>query len=176
MNRYYARPLDGEYTPYMLDYISLVPDDGFIERHLADGEATLARLIRSFPRDRLMVPHATGEWTLQDILQHVTDNERVFAYRALRVARGDTVDLPGFEQDDFALAARANDRSIDDLLEEYSAVRRASLTLARSFTDEALTRIGRSNGNPLSTRAALYIIVGHELFHVRSIHENYGEA
>jgi hypothetical protein len=110
-----------------------------------------------------------------DVLQHVIDNERVFAYRMLRIARGDQTPLPGYEQDDYAAAADASARTLDDLLTEYRAVRAASIALLRGLDEAVLQRCGIISGGPLSVRAAAYVIAGHELYHLRSILENYGD-
>lgn len=168
-----ARPQPGEYAPYTIDYISLVPDEDVVKQ-LETSLAGLEALFRSVPADRLTTPHKAGEWTPLDILAHIIDTERVFAYRALRIARGDTTDLPGFEQDDYAITAKANERTLDDLLDELHTVRAASISLIRSLPEEAYTRQGTANRNPLSVRAAIYIIAGHQLFHERSLRENYG--
>ena len=93
---------------------------------------------------------------------------------ALRFARGDTTELPGFEQDDYVPYSKANERDIEDILAEYSSVRQATLTLFRSFDAEALERAGVANGHLMSVRAAAYHIAGHELHHLNSIRENYG--
>jgi uncharacterized protein (TIGR03083 family) len=174
MDRFFPRPEPGEYTPHSIDYISLVPEDGRILAHLEEGIAEVDAFVRALAPERLTTPHAAGEWTVQDVLQHVIDNERVFAYRALRIARGDTTPLPGYEQDPFAAAAGANERTLDDILEEYRAVRAASIALLRSLPDEALSRAGTASEHPLTVRAAAYIIAGHELYHLRSLRENYG--
>ncbi|HLF76474.1 MAG TPA: DinB family protein, partial [Dehalococcoidia bacterium] len=154
-------------------YISLVPEDGAVLMHLASGVRGVEAFVRSLPPEKLTTPHAPGEWTVQDILQHIADTERVFSYRALRIARGDKTVLPGFDQDDYAANANANARDLDDLLEEFQAVRRASIALISSFSDELLLRRGSWSGGPLSVRGAVYIITGHPLYHIASIFQNY---
>jgi len=168
-------PQPHEYPGFTAGYIALVPGDGQILDHVTANTVRTEALMRSFPVEALTRPHATGEWTLLDILLHVTDNERIFAYRALRIARGDKTELPGYNQDSYAAVAGASTRSLDDLLAEYRAVRAASIALISSVDEAALDRVGSTNnGQPLSVRAAAYIIVGHELYHLRSIQENYG--
>ena len=130
--------------------------------------------MRARPLAELTTPHAAGEWTVQDVLQHIADNERVFAYRLLRIARGDTTVLPGYDQEPYAEEAGANNRTIDDLLDEYATVRWASIALLRSLPDEVMQRCTNANGHMLSARAAAYIFVRHELYHLRSLRENYG--
>ena len=153
--------------------IDLVPDDGQLLTHLSQNLQTVTELARSFPTAKLTTPCAPGEWTIQEILVHIMDTERVFAYRTLRLARGDTTALPGFAENAFAAAARANERSLADILAEYEAVRQASLTLLGSFAEETWTRLGSASGKPLSVRGAAYQIAGHELHHLYSIRENY---
>lgn len=167
-----ARPQPGEYAPYTIDYISLVPNEDVVTQ-LETSLSALEALYRTIPADTLTTAHKAGEWTPLDILGHIIDTERVFAYRALRLARNDKTDLPGFEQDDYAITAKANDRTLDDLLEELRTVRAASISLVRSLPEEAYTRQGTANKNPLSVRAAIYIIAGHELYHLNSLQENY---
>jgi hypothetical protein len=156
-------------------YISLVAADSPLLHQLRANAGRYEALMRAYPATALATPHAPGEWTLLDVFQHVIDNERVFAYRALRIARGDATPLPGYEQDDYATAANANARDLEDLLTEYRAVRAASIALLGSFDEAALARTGTASGNPLSVRAAAYVIAGHELYHLRSIVENYGD-
>ncbi|MCB0223229.1 MAG: DinB family protein, partial [Anaerolineae bacterium] len=93
------KPQEGEYAPYTIMYIGLLPDDGRVLAHLQDNLQTMLSFIRSFPAERLTYRWAEGEWTIKEILVHVSDDERIYAYRALRFARGDATELPGFEQD-----------------------------------------------------------------------------
>lgn len=169
------RPQEGEYAPYTIAYISEVPDDGGdVLGHLKNNYSIIRKHIESLPADKLTTPHEAGEWTVQEILVHMTDTERVFAYRALRIARGDTTPLPGFEQDDYVPPSKANDRNLTDILEEYRAVREATLTLLASLDDSVLMNSTLTSGNPTTLRALIYIIAGHELHHLVSIKENYG--
>ena len=167
-------PLPGEYKPYAIAYVSLVLKDLPILNVLRDGAQATEQLMRSYPHARLTVPHAPGEWTIQDVLGHITDQERVFTYRTLCIARGDQSDFPGFDQDEYAAAARANQRSLDNLLDEYRSVRAATISLVAALPDAVLTNIGTSDGHPLSVRAAIHIIAGHELYHLDSLRTNYG--
>ena len=173
MSQYIAKPQPGEYAPYAIMYIDLVPDDGQLLTHLTQNLQTVMELARSFPAARLTTPCAPGEWTIQEILVHIIDTERVFAYRTLRLARGDRTALPGFAENDYAAASRANERTLADILAEYQAVRQASVTLLGHFAEDIWARSGSASGNPLSVRAAAYQIAGHELHHLDSIRENY---
>lgn len=169
-----SKPQPGQYAPYMIAYIDTVPNDGLLLQHLRDDQTLITDHLRALPESMLATPHAPGEWTVKEILSHIIDTERIFAYRALRIARHDFTELPGFEQDDYMPYTGANNRSLDDMLEEYASVRAATLTLLHSFDDAAWERIGSASKNALSVRAAGYIIAGHELYHLNSIKENYG--
>lgn len=169
-----TKPEPGEYAPYTIMYISLLPDDGQVLRHLRKNLDATLTFIRSFPTKKLATPCAPGEWTIQEILIHIADTERIFAYRALRIARGDTTPLAGFEQDDYVPASRANERELESILAEYTAVRLATCTLFESLGEEDFNKAGIASENRVSVRALAYIIAGHELHHVNSIQENYG--
>jgi hypothetical protein len=131
-------------------------------------------LVHSLSQDSLATPCAEGEWTVKEILVHVVDTERVLAYRALRFARNDPSPQPGFDHNTYVPNSGANARSIDSILDEYGAVRQATLALFNSLEDEAWLRLGTASNNPLSVRAAAYFVAGHELHHLQSIQENYG--
>jgi len=169
-----AFPQANEAAPYFFTYINLVPDDGPVLTHLSEGVQKVRQLVESIPASWLIKPFAENEWTVQEILLHVMDTERIFSYRALRIARADKTPLPGFEQDAFAPHSRANTRTLASIFEEYQAIRASSIALFNSFDEEALNQIGTSSGNALSARAALYVIAGHELYHLKSIRDNYG--
>jgi uncharacterized damage-inducible protein DinB len=154
-------------------YIDLLPDDGFILEHLHNNLENSIDFIRSLPEDKLTVRFAAGEWTIKEILVHIIDDERIYCYRALRYARNDTTELPGFEQDDYVPYSKANERQLDEILEEFASVRRATITFFKSLEGDALTRKGIGSGNIMSVRAAVYHIAGHELHHVNSIKVNY---
>lgn len=169
-----ARPQEGEYNPYTIAYIKLVPADGDVIGHLKKNYNIIRKHIEAFSADKLTTPHEAGEWTIHEILVHVLDAERVFAYRALRIARGDTTPLPGFEQDDYVAPSKANARDIKSILEEYRAVRDATTTLFESFDDDILMNSTLTSGAKTTLRAIMYITAGHELHHLYSIKENYG--
>jgi uncharacterized damage-inducible protein DinB len=167
------KPQPGEYDPYAIMYIQLLPDDGFILKHLLqNGEAT-TECVLSIPKERLEYRYAPGKWTIKEILLHVIDDERIYAYRALRFARGDTTPLPGFDQEPYAVASRANERTVDDLAEEFLAVRQSTLSLFNNFPEDAFMRGGSANNHYVSVRALLYHLAGHELHHVHIIKERY---
>lgn len=171
--RHIPKPQDSEFAPYTRMYIDLLPDDNRVLEHMRSNFQQIVDLVEGLPDAFLSQPHAPGEWTIKQILVHIVDDERIYAYRALRVARGDQTELPGFDQDAFALASEANERSLDNILCEYRAVRDSTLAMFDSFNDAILLRSGISDGKIMSVRAAAYHIAGHELHHLRSIKENY---
>jgi len=166
-------PKEGEYAPYAVTYISLVPTDELVLQHLDDNFKSIKKLMLSLPAEKLHYRYAEGKWTIKEILVHLLDAERIFSYRALCIARQETISLPGFEQDDYVTHSNANARDINSILEEYESLRHSTITLFNGFTDTALAIVGTANKNKLSPRAAVYQIAGHELHHLNIIKENY---
>ncbi len=168
------KPQPGEYAPYAIMYIDLLPDDGHVLHYMQANLQAVQDLVEQFSEAELTMPHAPGEWTIKEILVHIIDDERIYAYRALRFARNDPTELPGFEQEDYVPPSRANKRSLESIWAEYVAVRSATMTLFDNLDDAALERAGTANGHKISVRAAAYHIAGHELHHLASIKQNYG--
>jgi uncharacterized damage-inducible protein DinB len=167
------KPKEGEYAPYTISYIGLLPDDGLVLQHLEENLKATSDFILSLPEENLMYRYAEGKWTIKEILVHISDDERIYAYRALRFARHDMTELPGFEQDDYARYSRADERDIKDILRELDAVRKATISLFAGLGREALLRVGVADGKVMSVRAAAYHIAGHELRHINIIKERY---
>lgn len=117
--------------------------------------------------------YAPGKWSVKEVLQHVIDCERIFAYRALRFARKDHIELPGFEENEYAPASMADRRSLHDLVHELELVRSTSIVLFQSFPDEGLDQKGIANGKPITVRAIGWVIAGHCDHHTRIITERY---
>ena len=174
LNKIVAKPSHDEHVPYVKMYINLVPDDGQVLRHLSEGVDQMQNLVTRFSGEELITPWAEGEWTIKEILVHIIDDERIYAYRALRYARGDKTELPGFEQDDYVPESFANERSLESIFAEYQAVREATIQLFASFGDDVWSRSGIGSNNYMTVRTAIYHIAGHELHHMKSIEENYG--
>lgn len=166
------RPQPGEFAPYTTEYFDLVPGDDVLT-HMQRCLETTPAFFREVPEDRLSSPHQSGEWTVKQILLHISDDERVYAYRTLRFARNDLTELPSFDEEVVAAHSDADNRSLTSLLEEFVTVRSATLSLFESLPEVALTRIGVANGNPMSVRAAAFHIAGHELHHLDSVRTNY---
>jgi uncharacterized damage-inducible protein DinB len=168
-----GKPKEGEYAPYTIMYIGLLPDDGLVLKHLQDNLKATKDFILSLPEEKLTYRYAEGKWTIKEILVHIIDDERIYAYRALRFARNDKTELPGFEQDDYALHSGANERDIKDILKEFETVRNSTISLFNGLDGQALTRTGVADGKVMSVRAAAYHIAGHELRHIKIIKERY---
>lgn len=158
------RPDAAEYAPYFSRYVSAVADGSVLGKLAANP---LEQALGSVPDCEAELAPAPGKWSLKQVLGHVIDTERVMAYRALRIARGDQTPLPGFDQDPFVANAGFEHRTLASLLEEMQSVRAATLTLFRGLPAEAWSRSGTVDGNPATVRALAWIIAGHELHHVR---------
>ena len=167
------KPMAGEYEPYTIMYIGLLPDDGLILGNLRDNLENTVRFIRLLPKEKLTTRHAEGEWTIKEILVHIIDDERIYCYRALRFARNDKTELPGFEQEEYVPYSGANSRELEAIIEEFISVRKATITFFESLDEDALIRKGVGSGNIMSVRAAAYHIAGHELHHLNVMKERY---
>ncbi|GAB5493032.1 MAG: DinB family protein [Phototrophicaceae bacterium] len=171
--RHIPKPETGEYDPYAIMYIKLLPDDGNLLQHFEDNLKRAEELARSFSEQALTTAHQAGEWTIKEILLHIIDDERIYAYRALRAGRNDQTPLPGFEQEDYIAPSQANQRSIESILDEYRSVRMATISLFKYLPEEAFTHTTIANDHAVTVRALAYHIAGHELHHLNSIRENY---
>jgi uncharacterized damage-inducible protein DinB len=167
------KPAAGEFAPETIVYIGLLPDDGRVLDHLANNLKATSEFILSLPEEKLLYRYAEGKWTMKEIMVHISDDERIYAYRALRFARGDATDLPGFDQDAYAIQSNANERDIKDILDEFATVRQATISLFEAFDSKALMRAGMADGRIMSVRAAAYHIAGHEMRHINIIRERY---
>jgi uncharacterized damage-inducible protein DinB len=167
------KPKEGEYPAYAIMYMKLVPDDGLLVKHLRAGFDNMRKLVLALPQDKLLYRYAKNKWTIKEVLVHIIDDERIYAYRALCFARNEKTPLPGFEQDDYIKFSNANDRSIENIMREYEAVRNATIALYEGFDETALLREGMANNNKATVRALGYHIAGHELHHMNIIKEKY---
>lgn len=168
------KPEEGEYAPYTVMYYELLPDDGLVLQHMLEELETVRALILPLSDEQLTTPWAPGEWTIKEILAHIIDDERIIVYRALRFARNDQTLLPGFDPDLYATHSGANARKVDDILEELTLVRKATVALFDSFEEEAFDRCGVMAKHRTSVRALAYHIAGHGALHIESIKQHYG--
>ncbi|HXE58826.1 MAG TPA: DinB family protein [Gemmatimonadales bacterium] len=167
------RPEPTEYAPHYGSYIDAVPDGdplGHLERQLETTHALLAPI----PPERARFRYAPGKWSVVQVIGHLIDAERIFAYRALRFARADRTELPGFDENAYVAAGGFEDRPFASVLDELAAVRGATIALFGGLDPDALRRQGVANGHPVSVRALLYIILGHERHHLAVLRGRYG--
>jgi hypothetical protein len=170
-----AKPEPGEYAAYYEKYIALVPVTDVAGALEAQRVQTMQRFAGRSERDGNF-RYAADKWTVKEVLGHVNDAERIFTYRALRIARGDQTPLPGFEQDDYVRSGGSNERPLASLVEEFAHIRSASLALFRSFREEEWLRRGTASNNGVTVRALAFITAGHELHHRRILEERYFSA
>jgi hypothetical protein len=167
-----SRPEPGEYAPYYEKYVALIPGNDIVTI-LESQRLQMIQLFAARSERDGNFRYAPGKWTVKEVLGHVSDTERIFAYRALRIARGDKTPLSGFEQDDYVKAGGFAERSLAELAEEFAHVRSASVALFRSLGKDAWTQRGVANKNEVSARALAFITAGHELHHRRILEEKY---
>ena len=163
-----------EYAPYFEQYIQLVSqEDISIIEYLEKSQYDFEVLMRYLPKEKHDFAYAEGKWTVKELIQHIIDTERIFCYRALCFARNDKTSLPGFDQDIFVDNDTANERDYYDLLDEMSTLRKSSIQLYKSFSEEALLRIGVASENKMSVRALGYLFSGHQIHHLNVVKERY---
>lgn len=168
-----TRPAPTEYASFYAKYIARVPDTPIVE-FLETQFDTYHDLLGSVPEHAAGEPLAAGKWSVKEVMGHLCDTERVMSYRALRFARGDSQELPGFEQDDYVRAANFNSRTRYDLYSEMKHIRCATVELFRNLSPEAALLTGTANKNPVSVRALAYIIGGHAQHHFDLLEEQLG--
>jgi uncharacterized damage-inducible protein DinB len=166
------RPPANEYSPFYEAYVAGVPDGDVTRALAAQGEGFLA-LLKDLGEEKALFAYAEGKWTIKDVILHIVDAERIFTYRALRIARGDQTPLSPFDENAYCPLAEANSRPLDTLLGEFAAVRGATLALLRWLPDAAWTRHGTASGKAISVRALAWITAGHALHHERILRERY---
>lgn len=166
------RPDTTEYAPYYEKYVSLVPETNITSVLESQLEGTL-NLIRGLSDEQAMHRYAPDKWTIKQVIGHIIDGERIFAYRALRFSRNDKQKLPGFDQDEFMEYADFDARSIADLAEEFEHARRANILMFKSFGEEVWSRRGTASEAEVSVRGLAYIMAGHERHHVHILKDRY---
>jgi hypothetical protein len=165
------RPQPDEYSDYAARYVDLVGNGPIIEILEYLQQSTYNFFVRMDP-DKAGYAYDGSKWTVKQVLGHMADSERVFAYRALAFSH-EAIELPGFDQDVYMEKATFNTRTLEDLANEFKTIREATLYLFRAMTDEQSTQKGIASGNPVSVRALAYIIAGHEMHHIKILKERY---
>ena len=162
----------GVYPPFFERYISLVKTDDW-ESVLSKQASEAQDFFSSIPEEKWSYKYEEDKWTIKEVLQHITDTERVFNFRALAFSRKDPNSFPSFNQDGYVINSNANQRSPKDLIEEFLAVRKCSQLLFKSLSDEQLNSVGTASNKEMSVKAIAYIIAGHFAHHVEILKEKY---
>ena len=167
-----APPVAGTYTEYQKRYIDLITAPNILqlmESHILD----LKVLLSEIPYENEDFAYAEGKWTIKQLVGHMLDTERILAYRAMCIARGEQGSLPGFDENAYVNNASFNDRALYDLRHEFGAVRESTIMLFRYMNDAELDRVGTANNTSITPRALLYMIAGHHIHHDRILRERY---
>jgi hypothetical protein len=168
-----SRPGSTEYAPFHSSYVGAVPDGDVLALLERQGRETVA-LLRSISEKKSQHRYQPGKWSIRQVVGHIIDAERVFTYRALTFARGDAIALPGFDENQWAEGSNADHRTLAELIDEFAAVRAASVALFRGFGESEFARSGKASGHNASVRALAYVTTGHERHHVKILKERYG--
>ena len=166
------RPIAGDFGAFYQGYADLATGQSVAEL-LALHPAPIAAFISALPEEKANYAYAEGKWTIKELLQHLIDTERIFAYRALRISRKDATPLPGFDENHYAQHAPVSNRSLADLKEEYLLVRKTTDLLLASFQEDQLQFIGIASGHSCTLNALCFIIYGHNLHHIKILKERY---
>jgi hypothetical protein len=170
-----SRPSPTEYAPYFSRYIDLVGEANFAA--VLEGQpAELRALLGKLSPQQAGFRYAPGKWSIREVVGHVIDAERVFGYRALCIARGESVSLPSFDENDYAAASGHDACSLSELLEEFVHVRRGHIALFGHLAPTAWERTGTVNQNAISVRGLAYIMTGHAQHHAGILKERYAAA
>lgn len=169
MNR---QPASDEYAPYYKKYVELIHTDDIVA-YLERQKVETLDFLRNIKWEKWEQAYAPDKWTLAEVVIHLIDTERIFAYRALRISRGDTTPLAGFDQDPYVPNSGASSRTPASIVDEFAAVREATIHLFKNFTDEMWLRRGIASENEVSTLALAFMAAGHVEHHLRVIRERY---
>lgn len=167
------KPNPSEYPAYYHRYVDALVDADIADV-LKDQTTVLTRLVTSLTEERALFRYADGKWSVKEVIGHLIDCERVFAYRAMCIARGEAQPLPGFDENAYVANASFHERPLDRLLDEFIAVRLATFFLCDSLSSVELLLSGVANDNPVTVRALFWIIAGHTEHHLRILEERYG--
>lgn len=171
-----ARPPADEYAPFYADYVQRVPEGSDIMQLLRRQPDELSMLLQAVPDAQANQHPAPDEWSIKEVIGHICDIERVWAYQALRCARGDATPLPGFDYAAYVRIAGFNTRKLDDLVEEFSSQRHANVLCFETLTEAETARGGVAGDFPMTVRARLYMMAGHVMHHVTSLQVDYQVA
>jgi hypothetical protein len=169
-----SRPTEQEYnaTSFQSRYIQAVTGEDAL-KNLRENFSIVENFYKNMPAEKLHFRYAEGKWTPIEVLGHIIDTERILAYRALCIARGEKQSLPGFEEEEYVKATNFEKQSLRNLLLQYKAVRKANILLFKTFSQKEMKRIGKANDINYSARAMVWLIAGHELHHLNILKERY---
>ena len=166
-------PETNEYASAFAEYVGRIGEDEDVLTVLSDQLDRLLAWLERIPGSRADYRYAPGKWSIKEVVGHLSDTERVFAYRALRIGRADATPLPSFDDQGYVSEQRAGDRTLVEVAQEWVDVRRATLSLFRNFPSAAWTRRGTASGQPVSVRAIAYVIAGHVRHHLEVLEDRY---
>jgi uncharacterized damage-inducible protein DinB len=167
-----SRPQSNDYAAYYSTYISKVEGDT-IKEVIKNYSEPLLQFYTSLPEDKADYRYADGKWTVKELLLHIIDAERIFSYRALRIARKDATPLPGFDENAYTPASKASDRTLQSLKDEFAAVRKATDIMLSTFDEEQLSQRGTASDQPVTVNAIAFIMFGHMIHHKQILQERY---
>jgi hypothetical protein len=167
------RPLPTEYPEYYLRYVDAVMNDDVLTV-LREQMDDVAWMFDGMDEERALFRYAEGKWTIKEVMGHLVDSERMFGMRAMCLARGEQQSMPGFDQDDYVVRGRFNDRSLTSILNEWALLREANVELFATLDEPSLQHSGVANNKPVTTRAVIWIIAGHVQHHLNILEERYG--
>lgn len=167
-----SKPTPNDYPQFYANYINLIKDENLLTAFAAQAHI-VEHFFANITEEKSCLNYAPGKWTLKELLQHIIDTERIFMYRALCIARNEQQSLPGFEENEYAAASQANERTWDDLCKEMSITRKSIQLLFISFTDEMMQKKGICNDKSITVSAIGYAIIGHLTHHINIIEERY---
>ena len=167
-----TRPEKGEYAEYYERYVSLVEETDIVAV-LEKQQFELLEFFQKIDEDRSLFAYAEGKWSIKEVIGHLSDGERIFAYRALRISRADKTPIEGFEQDGYIENSNFNNTKLSDLIAELLYTRKSNLIFLNNLTDEAWLRTGTASENTISVRALAYIMAGHIRHHLKILNERY---
>ncbi|MFB9862224.1 DinB family protein [Rufibacter immobilis] len=167
------KPLPSEYNDYYHKYIQPIPDQTDVLELLLKQRQEVTQLFGRVTESEANFAYEPGKWSIKELLGHMNDTERIMAYRALCIARGELTTLPGFDENAYVANSGFSQRTLAGLLKEHQVIREATVALFDTLAEDALSRVGSANGSPVSVRALAFIIAGHERHHLQILKERY---
>lgn len=165
------RPLPPSYSPWAAQYIDLVPHTDVLS--ILTQQIENLKVLFENNRSKALYAYAAEKWTLQEVLGHINDAERIMGFRLLSFARAEIQELPGFDQDDYVLKANFNQCALEHLIEEFRHLRQSNILLIKNLSPEALDRSGKASGLSITARALVYVLAGHVIHHINVLKEKY---